>query len=454
MNNDPMKQLAAAFLIGLAFVTALPATAATGTIDSTQKYAWGENIGWLNFGTSEGNVTVTDTELTGYAWGENVGWISLNCSNTSSCGTVDYKVSNTTSGSLSGYAWGENTGWINFNPTGGGVTIDSSGAFLGYAWGENIGWIVFNCSTTNSCGTVNYRVQTDWRPASSSSASSGSSSTVLPPGPLVAVLRPEAGRSYLANQPLDISWVAINASFDSFRFEYSLDGGSTWTLLANAASGTQRALSWTTPNVSSNSAYLRIKAYGAGGVLITSDIVDSPFRLSGGTTVLATPEAPADPTVSGSYDRVIAEQSTPDINTDKGIASAQPSPACGGAALVKGSTAAVYYCGNDGKRYVFPNERIFFSWFSDFGAVKRISNVELATIPIGGNVTYRPGTRLIKIMTDPKVYAISRGGLLRWVPSESEARKLFGADWNRQIDDVSDAFFVNYRIGEPIPELN
>jgi hypothetical protein len=141
-------------------VFASPAFASDKTIDSTYKYAWGENVGWINFGTSEGNVHVTDSALTGYAWGENVGWISLNCSNDSSCGTVDYKVSNDGEGNLSGYAWSENTGWINFNPTYGGVSINSSDEFVGYAWGENIGWISFNCANTSSCGTVDFKVKT------------------------------------------------------------------------------------------------------------------------------------------------------------------------------------------------------------------------------------------------------------------------------------------------------
>lgn len=142
-------------------------------IDGTNKYAWGENVGWLNFGTPEGAVDVGATELTGYVWGENIGWISLNCSNTASCGTVDYKVSRA-AGVFSGYAWGENIGWISFSCantdscTGGatlpnvdyGVTMDTvTGIFSGYAWGENIGWVVFNCSETGSCGTVDYKVQ-------------------------------------------------------------------------------------------------------------------------------------------------------------------------------------------------------------------------------------------------------------------------------------------------------
>ncbi|MDP3245184.1 MAG: carboxypeptidase-like regulatory domain-containing protein [bacterium] len=154
-----LTALAAGFLL---ISSPASASISSGTVNATYKYAWAENVGWINFGASEGAVTVTDSALTGYAWGENIGWISLNCANTASCNTVDYKVANDGSGNLSGYAWSENAGWINFNPTGGGVNIDPNGDFSGYAWGENTGWIVFNCATTNSCSGVNYRTSTDW----------------------------------------------------------------------------------------------------------------------------------------------------------------------------------------------------------------------------------------------------------------------------------------------------
>lgn len=175
------------FLSGAFVVSDKPvfASSTDGTIDSSNKYAWGENIGWLNFSTIEGNVHITDSALTGYAWAENIGWISLNCSNDSSCAAVNYKVQNDGEGNLSGYAWSENAGWINFNPTYGGVTINSSGEFLGYAWGENIGWVVFNCSTINFCATVDYKVKTDWRPQSARAPSSGGggSGGLTPPNP-------------------------------------------------------------------------------------------------------------------------------------------------------------------------------------------------------------------------------------------------------------------------------
>jgi hypothetical protein len=143
------------------------ASSTSGIVDSSYKHAWSENVGWLNFGTSEGNIVVNDSGLTGYFWGENIGWVSLNCSNDNSCSSVDYAVENDGYGNLSGYAWSENTGWINFSPDYGGVTIDASGDFSGYAYSESTGWIVFNCSTTNSCSSVDYKVKTDWRPISS-----------------------------------------------------------------------------------------------------------------------------------------------------------------------------------------------------------------------------------------------------------------------------------------------
>lgn len=47
--------------------------------DDGSQYAYGENVGWLNFEPSKGlGVTVTETELTGYVWAENVGWINFN----------------------------------------------------------------------------------------------------------------------------------------------------------------------------------------------------------------------------------------------------------------------------------------------------------------------------------------------------------------------------------------
>jgi hypothetical protein len=125
--------------------------------DDGSQYAWGENIGWVNFEPNrpEPNVgaTVDDNDLTGFIWSENVGWISLD---------PNYGgVSNDSNGRLSGYAWAENVGWIDFDPNVSGdpncygVTINGNGDFDGWAWGENIGWIHFASASPNN-------VQSSW----------------------------------------------------------------------------------------------------------------------------------------------------------------------------------------------------------------------------------------------------------------------------------------------------
>ncbi len=119
--------------------------------------------------------------------------------------------------------------------------------------------------------------------------------------------------------------------------------------------------------------------------------------------------------------------------------------------LIKGkSFESVYYVANDGKRYVFPNDKAYFTWYGDFNDVTTVSDAELASIQIGGNVTYKPGKKLVKIQTDPKVYAVDQGGVLRWVETEEIATALYGVDWAKQVDDIPDMFFVNYRVGSPV----
>ena len=118
--------------------------------------------------------------------------------------------------------------------------------------------------------------------------------------------------------------------------------------------------------------------------------------------------------------------------------------------LIKGSGPSVYYYGSDDKRYVFPTEKTFKTWYADFSTVRAVTDEELAAIPLGGNVTYRPGVKMVKIVSDPKVYAVDVGGKLRPIASEAAASALYGAAWNTKIDDIPDAFFVNYSIGLPV----
>jgi len=160
-------------LLGLLPTGTVMAAPDDGTIDGTHKYAWGENTGWINFGTTGGDVHVLDYQLTGYAWVPNYGWINLN--------PTTAGVTNDGEGTLGGHAWGENLGWVDFT----GVVIDDGGYFTGYATNPIAGQISFSClNGVSSCATGEFKVRTDWRPRSVRGADKGAT-------PLPKYLNPE-----------------------------------------------------------------------------------------------------------------------------------------------------------------------------------------------------------------------------------------------------------------------
>lgn len=122
--------------------------------------------------------------------------------------------------------------------------------------------------------------------------------------------------------------------------------------------------------------------------------------------------------------------------------------------LVKANNhSAVYYIDGQCRRNVFPHEKIYKSWYSDFSGVVTITPEALAQYSIGRNVTYRAGTRLIKIRTIPKVYAVGFDGSIHWIPTEERARALYGNDWSKRVDDVADTFFTDYTLGADIVDV-
>lgn len=133
-------------VMGVAWAGLAHASTTDGTIDTTLKYAWSNNVGWINFSPTNGDVHVTDSRLTGYIWDSHSGSINLAPTNGG--------VTNDGEGTLGGYAWSTGLGWINFS----GVTIDSNGRFHGQATGTSIGILTFDCT---HCAVV-----TDWRPVS------------------------------------------------------------------------------------------------------------------------------------------------------------------------------------------------------------------------------------------------------------------------------------------------
>ncbi|MDD5749755.1 MAG: hypothetical protein PHO91_03145 [Patescibacteria group bacterium] len=123
-------------------------------------------------------------------------------------------------------------------------------------------------------------------------------------------------------------------------------------------------------------------------------------------------------------------------------AKAQSPQAAGSLLALSGVTdAAVYYIAADGRKYVFPDAKTYYSWYADFSEVRRVTVEELDKYPDGGAVTYRPGTKLLTHQNTARIYAVEPGGVLRWVPSQSVASKLYGSNWPELVYDVIPGYF-------------
>ena len=131
-----------------------------------KRFAWGENIGWVNFAPK--TLTMLDLPYfdehiaSGFAWAENAGWINLGNGAPAdgfqylNADASDFGVNIETDGALTGFAWAENIGWINFGPFADLVTADhharivlAEGRLRGFAWAENVGWISFDSDEFN-----------------------------------------------------------------------------------------------------------------------------------------------------------------------------------------------------------------------------------------------------------------------------------------------------------------
>ena len=123
------------------------ASAATG-INTTNRQAYGANLGWMDCrGDTNRGAVIGEYVCSGYIYAANVGWIHLG-SNAPANGiqyqnnsATDYGVNQDGLGNLRGYAYGANVGWVNFESTGTARVDLQNGKLSGYAYSANCGWI-------------------------------------------------------------------------------------------------------------------------------------------------------------------------------------------------------------------------------------------------------------------------------------------------------------------------
>ncbi len=102
-----------------------------------------------------------------------------------------------------------------------------------------------------------------------------------------------------------------------------------------------------------------------------------------------------------------------------------------------------------GDRFVIERTDIWRSWGVSDSELEHVSKHDLNSYPLKGALPYAPGT-LVKTPDDFKVYAVTRGRVLRHVITPQTARRHFGVNWDKNVRVIPESWMSQYQVGSPI----
>lgn len=107
----------------------------------------------------------------------------------------------------------------------------------------------------------------------------------------------------------------------------------------------------------------------------------------------------------------------------------------------------VYVITDDLRRRPFWDAQSFESWGHDWDGVTWVTDATLPCFPLDAPILPKPGTVLVKIQSNPRVYSIDNNDTLRWIPNEQVAEILYGSDWADYIIDIEPTIFGRFQMG-------
>lgn len=113
---------------------------------------------------------------------------------------------------------------------------------------------------------------------------------------------------------------------------------------------------------------------------------------------------------------------------------------------------SIYYLDENFVRHPFWDANSFFTYADSFNEVVWVTDATLSTMTLGTPMLPNPGVVLVKIQSNPKVFAIDGDNVLRWVPDEATALSLYGSDWSNYVIDLEPTAFARYSIGEDMDQ--
>ncbi len=270
------------------------------------------------------------------------------------------------------------------------------------------------------------------------SGSTGSSSS--PEAASISLNSPNGGEIYLAGEMVNVRWSTSGGELPSITVTYSIDGGISYRAIATGEAD-DGVYAWLVPDATSSRARILVQGTDEFGVIAQDGSV-SDFSIVG-SDVEEVPIIGNNIVVQGG-----------------GYA---PSPFTGELELVETVRAGeyirgvnystVYFIDALGVRHPFFNAQEFLTYGISFANTRVVSDATLPYLQLGTPMLPKPGVVLVKIVSNPRVYAIEVNPLdqfrprLRWIPDEATAIALYGQNWAQFVIDIDETQLFRFGFG-------
>ena len=295
------------------------------------------------------------------------------------------------------------------------------------------------------------------RSCGGSGSGGGGSSTVTSTTAVITLSNPDDGDSLDGGEDVTVTWSTSGSGHDTISLAYSTNAGLTYSEIAYNVDEDDGSYAWTVPDIDATDAILKITSYDSGKGTLDTDTVTIDIVASSASNE----EADAGTTTEG------AEWSDNDEHYNapgSGEYGASPfdgseqeiSEVSAGWFIRTNGSSSVYYVDENHERFVFWDTNTFFTWSDSWDDIVWVTDATLPTLTLGDVMLPQPGVTLVKIQSDPKVYAIdvdSDGNyLLRWIPTEEIAITLYGESWADYVIDLDSTVFSKFETGEDMSE--
>lgn len=289
----------------------------------------------------------------------------------------------------------------------------------------------------------------------------GGSSTAPDTTPTIDLTAPSG--TVTAGSAVSVTWTVGGSGIQGVRLAYSINGGLNFTTIADNAPKTG-PYAWTVPATLSGSVILRATGRDGSGSTFATDQTTLTVAAPGAVPeeVVPSPEMGTLPALSTLTDeqagitRDSAGRRVAPLSGTTGASpvtgAVEPVSTVRPGQLIRGNSyPTIYLVTDDLKRHPFWDATSYFTWTDSWDRAVWVTDATLSTLPMSYPMLPKPGVVLVKIASDPKVYAVGPGDgttyQLRWVPTEAVAIALYGSAWSDYVIDLEPTTLARYGSG-------